>query len=212
MNYLQTLFTILWSNWNHKNMVLHQGQIPNPVEVILISQSLTSRYQKAFNQSQVNKIRSNPKQTKSIPHQSWQVLIKVAADKNRKARRYSFAFEATTLDGSTLFKIGANSGRQSVYMVTQEALVESILKAKNLGFCRILVLSNNKRLIRTCNQSNNPSWQDQALLSDLYQLQQQSLIIYVIFVPRLVISHVLNLATRATDCPGQFCYMISSPI
>ena len=84
MNYSQTLFTILWSNWNHRNMVLHQGQIPNPLEVILISQSLICRYQKAFNQSQVQKIRTNPKQTKSIPHQSWQVLIKVAVDKNRK--------------------------------------------------------------------------------------------------------------------------------
>ena len=99
-------------------MVLNQGQIPNPIEVILISQFFTYRYQEAFNQSQVQKIRLNPKQTKSIPHQSWQILIKVAVGKNRKARRYGFAFEATTLDGSTLFKGEANSGRQSIYMAT----------------------------------------------------------------------------------------------
>ena len=110
MNYLLALFTTLWSIWNHW-MVLHQGQIPKPVEVILISQSLTCRYQEAFNQSQVHKIRSNPKQTQSIPHQSWQILIKVAADRNRKAGRYGFAFKATTLDVSTLFKGEANSGR-----------------------------------------------------------------------------------------------------
>ena len=72
MNYLQVLFITLWSIWNHRNMVLNQGQIPNPIEVILISQFLTCRYQEAFNQSQVQKTRSNPKQTKSIPYQSWQ--------------------------------------------------------------------------------------------------------------------------------------------
>ena len=119
----------------------------------------------------MQKIRSNPKQTKSIPHQSWQILIKVAANRNRKAGRYGFAFKTTTLDGSTLFKGEANSGRQSIYMETQEALVESILKTKDLGFCRILVLCNNKKLVQTCNQTSNPSCQDQAFLLDLYQLQ-----------------------------------------
>ena len=211
MNYLLALFTTLWSIWNHR-MVLHQGQIPNPVEVIIISQSLTCRYQEAFNQSQVQEIKSNPKQTKSLPHQNWQILIKVAVDRNRKVGIYGFSFEATTLEGSTLFKGGANSGRQSIYIATQEALVKSILKAKDLGFCKILVLCNNKKLVQACNQTSNPSWQDQALLSDLYQLQQQSLIIYMLFVPRLVISHVLNLATRAANYPGQFCSMDPSPI
>lgn len=151
MNHLQAHFTSLWSIWNHKNMVLHQGQIPNLVEVILISQSLTCRYQEAFNQSQMQKTKSYPKQTKSIPHQSWQILIKVAASGNRKAPRYGFAFEANTLDGSTLFKGGANSGRQSIYMATQETLIEFILTAKDLGFCRILVLCNKKKLVQTYN-------------------------------------------------------------
>ena len=211
MNYLLALFTTLWSIWNHR-MVLHQGQIPNPVEVIIISQSLTCRYQEAFNQSQVQEIKSNPKQTKSLPHQNWQILIKVAVDRNRKVGRYGFSFEATTLEGSTLFKGGANSGRQSIYIATQEALVKSILKAKALGFCKILVLCNNKKLVQACNQTSNPSWQDQALLSDLYQLQKQSLIVCMFFVPRLVISHVLNLTTRVANYPGQFCYMDPSPI
>ena len=48
MFFLQSIFTILWSIWNHRNTVLHQGQLPNPIEVILTSWSLTCRYQEVF--------------------------------------------------------------------------------------------------------------------------------------------------------------------
>ena len=40
MIFLQACFTILWSLWNHRNMVLHQGKTPNPMEVVLTSQPL----------------------------------------------------------------------------------------------------------------------------------------------------------------------------
>nr|POE55128.1 mitochondrial phosphate carrier protein 3, mitochondrial [Quercus suber] len=43
MLFLQACFTILWSLWNHRNMVLHQGKTPNPMEVVLTSQSLLWR-------------------------------------------------------------------------------------------------------------------------------------------------------------------------
>jgi len=37
VSFLQSLFTIFWSMWNHRNIVLHQGKLPNPMEVILTS-------------------------------------------------------------------------------------------------------------------------------------------------------------------------------
>ena len=91
-----------------------------------------------------------------------------------ETRRYGFAFEVTTMDRVTIFRGAANSGRQSIYMATQEAMVEAIFKAKDLGLGKILILSNHKKLVQICNFSSKPSWQDQALLSDLCQLKQQS--------------------------------------
>uniref|UniRef100_A0A7N2LJY3 Reverse transcriptase RNase H-like domain-containing protein n=1 Tax=Quercus lobata TaxID=97700 RepID=A0A7N2LJY3_QUELO len=113
----------------------------------------------------MQKNRPSAKQTmQRIPHQNWQILIKVATSKNRRTRRYGFAFEATTMDRVTIFRSAANSGRQSIYMATQEAMVEAIFKDKDLGLGRILILSNHKKLVQICLFSSKPSWQDQALL------------------------------------------------
>ena len=73
-----------------------------------------------------------------------------------ETRRYGYAFEATTMDGVTIFRGAANSGRQSTYMATQEAMVEAIFKAIDLGLGRILILSNHKKLVQICNFSRNP--------------------------------------------------------
>ena len=48
MQYLQSVFTTLWTLWNHRNMVVHEGIQPNPIEVILTAQNLSCRYQNIF--------------------------------------------------------------------------------------------------------------------------------------------------------------------
>lgn len=48
MRYLQNLFTILWSNWNHRNLVVHEDKHPNPIEVILTARNLSCRYHSSF--------------------------------------------------------------------------------------------------------------------------------------------------------------------
>jgi len=32
---MQNIFTTLWTLWFHRNMVVHEGKQPNPIEVIL---------------------------------------------------------------------------------------------------------------------------------------------------------------------------------
>ena len=69
-------------------------------------------------------------------------------------------------------------------------------------------MSNNIRLVRICSYIRKPSWQEQTLTLDLLQLQQLGLITLVIFVPKILISQVLELAVRATSFPVHFCRLI----
>ena len=48
MLYLQGVFVTLWTIWTHKNLVVHEGKHPNPMEVTLIAQSLTCKYSEAY--------------------------------------------------------------------------------------------------------------------------------------------------------------------
>ena len=52
MYYLQSSFTTLWTMWNHRNRVVHEGIQPNPIEVILIAQNLSCRYHNILKKDQ----------------------------------------------------------------------------------------------------------------------------------------------------------------
>lgn len=48
MAYMQAIITTLWTIWNHRNIVVHEGKDPNPMEVVLTAQSLSCKYKKSF--------------------------------------------------------------------------------------------------------------------------------------------------------------------
>ena len=94
---LQLIFTILWTIWTHRNLVLHNGKTPNPLEVILTPQSLFASTRRllicimGYNHSQRSRNRTRD------CRRNWQLLIKVAATKNKRTRRSGFAIEAVEL-------------------------------------------------------------------------------------------------------------------
>ena len=114
----------------HMNQVLHNGKTPNPVEVILTSQSFICRFKEAFNLYKGHKHCQRSRNRTKDCRQNWQLLIKVAATKNKRTRR---------------------SGVKTRHQAAQEALLLSLMKAKDMGYQRLYVISNDKYLVQICN-------------------------------------------------------------
>ena len=131
---LQSMFTILWSIWNHRNLVLHQGKMSNPKEVILIAQSFICRYQEAFSTDRQQSISPRHQHVQKFTNQNWQIILKVAAFKNDKTKRSGFAYQALNQEGVNIFSGGSSCGKKKHYLALQDAVSEVVFKAKELGF------------------------------------------------------------------------------
>ena len=86
------------------------------MDVVLTSQSLICKYHEAFqdNQEQRPIFKQQPHQI--LSNQNWQIMLKVAANKNRRSKRSGYAFEAKTLEGNILFIGGASSERKPQHL------------------------------------------------------------------------------------------------
>nr|POE94138.1 hypothetical protein CFP56_17469 [Quercus suber] len=91
---------------------------------------------------------STPRMLSSI-----QIIIKVAAHRNRRSRRSGYAYEARDIEGRVIFTGGASKGRQIPHITLLEVVSEAIYRAKNLGFSEVIILSNSRRLVQICNKA-----------------------------------------------------------
>lgn len=138
--------------------MIHEGKHPNPIEVVLTSQSLLCRYKDVFSscsnppQSRANQAR--PQQCFQGP---WQLLIKVAGVRKKRTRRCGFAYEAINLQGTVLFHSVSTCASSSTFSAIQEAMVVAAMKARNFGFTHVLFLSDNKRSICVTNREVAPN-------------------------------------------------------
>ena len=78
----------------------------------------------------------------------------------------------------------------SVAGAVQEAIVEAAVKAKNLGYQQILMLSNCKRLVQVVDKKRAPDWKERTLMADMSSLQQMGLDCRLIFVSKVILNYV----------------------
>ena len=104
MYYLQSNFTTLQTVWNHRNKVVHEGIIPNPLQVILTAQSLSCKYEESLTRQSNSNMHSRrlaaEAQSAAGP---WQLIIKIAGYKNKKMKRSAYVYEAINSQGVGLF-------------------------------------------------------------------------------------------------------------
>ena len=115
---------------------------------------------------------------------NWQVLIKIAGRKRKQTNRSAYAYEARTVQGNCIFLGTFSCATKTALGAAQEALMDALLKARDMGYQRILVLCNSSRLV-------------QVILS----LQQNGLLCKLLFVPNIVLCHVCYLVDQATKMP-----------
>ena len=97
-----------------------------------------------------------------------------------------------------IFRGCNRNGFDTPLTATKEAPVGALLKAKELGFHHIIVLTRCKYVKEVCNNKRKPFWQDLMMLTDLKALQQQGMKFSIMLVPRVILSDVDDMASLAT--------------
>ena len=120
--------------------------------------------------------------------------------------------ETKSMEGAALFTGGVSKGRQNPYLVLLDAVGEAILKAKELGYYKVIILNHNKRFVQICNGARKPTWQELTLITDLNHLHQQGPLTFCFWVPKLVLSCVLELAFITTCFLVHLCRTIPNPL
>ena len=207
MAYLQAIFTTLWNIWTHRNRVIYEGLTPNPMSVILISQSMSCRYKEAF--SEQPRHTSQPRRTNTDqypPSGQWQLILKLAGARSRKPKRWSSAYEAINMQGDSIFYGVTSSASRTTGGAMLDAVVKAGIRAKNHGYQRVLFLGASRKLVQVFRHRKIPDWLQQTRLADLNFLNQNGLSCNMFLVPHLVAKPVWSVAKLATQMPMNYCW------
>ncbi|XP_030966604.1 uncharacterized protein LOC115987239 [Quercus lobata] len=172
-----------------------------------ISSTLDRRYHEIFNEVDSLGTQRHQQNTDQIPiGGQWQLIIKLAGAKRKRAKRSAYAYEARNLQGEVVFCGIRSCATGSIVGAVQEAIVEAAVKAKNLGYQQILMLSNCKKLVQVVDKKRAPDWKERTLMADMSSLQQMGLDCRLIFVSKVILNYVWSLAILATKEPTYYCW------
>nr|XP_023918689.1 uncharacterized protein LOC112030231 [Quercus suber] len=112
------------------------------------------RYKEAFlDQPNHTSQPRRPQPNHYSPSGQWQLIVKIVGARSRKQKRWSYAYEAITRQGDSLF-YGVNSNvADTTSGALLDAMVEAALKAKNHGFHYILFLGTSRHLVDPSNSA-----------------------------------------------------------
>ena len=86
------------------NLVVHVDRQPNPIEVLLTAQNLSCKYHEIFNEADSLGTQRHQQNTDQIPiGGQWQLIVKLAGAKRKRAKRSAYAYEARNLQGEVVF-------------------------------------------------------------------------------------------------------------
>ncbi|KAL0008982.1 hypothetical protein SO802_010484 [Lithocarpus litseifolius] len=77
------------------NLAVHEDKQPNPTEVLLTAQNLSCRYHEIFNEADSLDAQRRQQNADQIPiGGQWQLIVKLAGAKRKRAKRSAYAYEA----------------------------------------------------------------------------------------------------------------------
>lgn len=115
------------------------------------------RYQSAYDKEQISQHKLLRGES---TNREWQLIIKVDSCRNRRTRRCGHAYETKNLWGDIIFVGGSSSGAKNPIMAVQEALMEAVWRARELGYHNsIIILNGKRRLEQVYNAKRKPNWQ-----------------------------------------------------
>jgi hypothetical protein len=172
---LQKILTLLWSIWFHRNQIMFEGKQPNPLEIVLTSNSLSNRFLQHFSNTARNTGGAGHKAQAATwtLDTNWQVLITTAGGALQHSTRHGIAYMGKLRDGQVIFVGYKTTTTQNSKVARLLVIRESILTATKLGFQRLIIFTKDRDIEQMWGYNHLSRWWLTSLFQDIKNLQHQ---------------------------------------
>ena len=184
---------------------MHEVLKPDPLNVIMTSQSLFCRYQEAFALSNCTNGRSGGSRVQVHGLGGhWDFIIRIAGVRQKRVKRSAYAYEALNSQGTIVCSGCHSSAADSAYGALLEAMVDAAMQARRCGFSQLLFMCSSKGLVYQFSRTSIPNWMEKTTFADLSSLKQLGVGFKYLFVPSVVLNTVYSIAVLATKSPMHY--------